>query len=105
LKEIRCLKCGSLILSDDFVEKLCRKIVSKNDFSLAEFVTDCPRCHSQIGVVLASDSIALMILYVPPDKTKQCLRELKQMLEEGLSIATIASIINESRKPEYVNFL
>jgi hypothetical protein len=51
------------------------------------------------------DPVGLMILFVPPSKMHQCLNELKQMLQGGLSIAAISQIINNARKPEYVNFL
>ena len=105
MKDIRCLKCGTLLLSGDCIQKLCEKIVVEDDFSLAEFVATCPNCSAQFGIVVASDSVGLMILFVPPSKTHQCFNELKQLFREGLSIAAISQIVNNTRKTEYVNFL
>jgi hypothetical protein len=105
MKDIRCLKCGTLLLSGDCIQELCEKIVVEDDFGLAEFVATCPNCGSQFGLVVASDSVGLMVLYVPPEKAQQCFSELKQMLQGGLSIAAISQIINNARKPEYINFL
>ena len=105
MKDIQCLKCGALLFSGDCIQKLCEKIVVEDDFSLAKFVATCPDCGAQFGVVVASDSVGLMVLFVPPSKTHQCFEELKQMLKEGLSIAVISQIVNNSKKPEYINFL
>jgi hypothetical protein len=55
--------------------------------------------------VIACDLTGLVALLVPPEKTEQCFAELKQMLEEGFSIATIAVIINNAKKPQYISFL
>ena len=105
MKDIQCLKCGSLLFSGDCIQKLCQKIVVEDDFNLAEFVATCPNCNAQFGVVVASDSVGLMVLFVPPSKTHQCFSELKQLFKEGLSIVAISQIVNNARKPEYVNFL
>jgi len=105
VKDIQCLKCGTLLFSGDCIQKLCEKIVVEDDFSLAEFVATCPNCGAQFGIVVASDSVGLMVLFVPPSKMHQCFNELKQMLQGGLSIAAISSIVNNSKKPEYINFL
>jgi hypothetical protein len=105
MKDIQCLKCGALLFSGDCIQKLCEKIVVEDDFSLAKFVATCSNCGSQFGIVVASDSVGLMVLFVPPSKMHQCFNELKQMLQGGLSIAAISQIINHTRKPEYINFL
>jgi hypothetical protein len=105
MKDIQCLKCGTLLLSGGCIQELCEKIAVKDDFSLAEFIVGCPNCSAQFGVVVASDSVGLMILFVPPSKTHQCFEELEQMLKEGLSIAAISQIVNNARKPQYISFL
>jgi hypothetical protein len=105
MKDIQCLKCGTLLFSGDCIQELCEKIVVEDDFSLAEFVATCTNCSAQFGIVVASDSVGLMILFVSPSKIHQCFNELKQMLQGGLSIAAISQIINNARKPEYVSFL
>jgi len=104
MKDIRCLRCGTLLLSGDCLRELHEKIADE-DFSLAECVVECPKCQSKFGVVIASDSTGLAILLVSPEKTEQCLNEIKQMLQGGLSIAAISQIVNNTRKPEYINFL
>jgi len=104
MKDIRCLQCGTLLISDDCLKKLYEKITDE-DFSMAELIVDCPKCRSRFGVVIACDSTGLVVLLVPPEKIEQGFAELKQMLEGGLSIATIAAIINNAKKPQYISFL
>ena len=104
MKDICCLRCGTLLLSSNCLEQICEKIADEN-FSMAELIVDCSKCRSRFGVVMACDQTGLVVLLVPPEKTEQGFAELKQMLEEGLSIATIASIINNAKKPQYISFL
>jgi len=104
LKEIRCLKCGTLLVSGDLMQALREKIAD-DEFSLGGFVVTCPKCFSQFGVVVASDSQMTMVLLVPPEKTNECFLELKEMLQQGLSLAVISQMINNSRKPQYISFL
>jgi len=105
MEDIRCLKCGALLVSGYCIQKLCEEIEVEGNFSLAELVATCPDCGSKFGIVVASDSTGLMILYVLPEKAHQCLNDLKQMLQGGLSIAAISQVINNARKPEYIAFL
>jgi len=104
MRDIRCLKCGTLLLSGTVMEKLCDKI-RDDKYSLAWCVVNCKKCFRLYGVVVASDSQMTMVLVVPPQRTNECFNELQQMLEQGLSIAAISDIVNYSKKPEYVNFL
>jgi hypothetical protein len=105
MKDIQCLRCGTLLLGGGCIQELCEKIAVEDNFSLAEFIVDCPNCGSKFGIVIALDSVGLMVLFVPPSKMHQCFNELKQMLQGGLSIAAISQIVNNTRKPTYVNFL
>lgn len=105
MKDVQCLKCGTLLLGGGCIQELCEKIAVKDDSSLAEFIVDCPNCGSKFGIVVASDSVDLMILYVPPEKARKCLNELRQLFKEGLSIAVISQIVNNARKPQYISFL
>ena len=105
MKDIRCLRCGTLLLVGDCIRELCKKIAVDDNFSLAEFIVDCPNCGSKFGIVIALDSVGLMILFVPPEKARQCFNELKQLFKEGLSIAVISQIVNNARKPQYISFL
>ena len=105
MKDIRCLRCGTLLLGGDCIRELCKKIAVEDNFSLAEFIVVCPNCGSKFGIVVASDSTGLMILFVPPSKIHQCFNELKQLSKDGLSIAVISQIVNNARKPQYISFL
>jgi hypothetical protein len=104
MNDVHCLRCGTLLLSSDCLEQIHEKIADEN-FSMAKLIVDCPKCRSRFGVVIACDLTGLVALLVPPEKTEQCFAELKQMLEEGFSIATIAVIINNAKKPQYISFL
>lgn len=105
MKDIQCLRCGTLLLGGGCIQELCEKIAVKDDSSLAEFIVGCPNCSAQFGIVVASDGVGLMILFVPPEKARQCVNELKQLFKEGLSIAVISQILNNARKPQYISFL
>jgi len=101
---VHCLRCGTLLLSSDCLDQIRDKIADEN-FSMAELILDCPKCQSRFGLVMACDPTGLVVLLVQPEKTEQCFAELKQMLEGGLSIATIAGIVNKAKKPQYISFL
>ena len=79
MKDIQCLRCGTLLLGGGCIQELCEKIAVKDDFSLAEFIVGCPKCSAQFGIVVASDGVGLMVLYVSPGKARQCFNELKQL--------------------------
>jgi len=105
MKDILCLKCRTLLLSGIVLEELREKI-RDDKYSLAWCVVNCKNCSCRYGVVMASDSQMTMVLLVPPQRTNECFNELQQMLEQGLSIAAIADIINNSKKPtSYISFL
>jgi hypothetical protein len=104
MNDVRCLHCGTLLLSDDCLEKLGDKIADGN-FSMTKCIIDCPKCKKRFGFVMACDPSGLVVLLLPPEKIEQGFNELRQMLEEGLSIATIAAIINNTKKPQYISFL
>jgi hypothetical protein len=89
-----------LLLSDDCLEQIYEKLAGEG-FGLAEGIIDCPKCRGRFGMVVACGRTGLVALLTPPEKTEQCFAELKQMLEEGLSLTTIAAIISNAKKPQY----
>jgi phage FluMu protein Com len=101
---IRCLHCGTLLFSDDRLEKLGGRMASGNPM-MAKCTIECPKCKRRLGFILACDPSGLVILLLPPEKTKRRFNELREMLEGGLTIATIAAIVNNAKKPQYISFL
>ena len=101
---VRCLHCGALLLSDDRLEKFGGRMASGNSM-LAKCTLECPKCKRRFGFVMACDPSGLVVLLLPSAKTKQRFDELKEMLEDGLTIATIAAIVNNAKKPQYISFL
>jgi len=101
---VRCLHCGALLFSDDRLEKVGGRMVNGNPM-MAKCTIECPKCKRRLGFILACDPSGLVVLLLPPGKTMQRFNELKQMLEEGLSIATIAVIVNNAKEPQYTSFL
>jgi hypothetical protein len=102
MNDVRCLRCGTLLISGDCLKQIHEKIADEN-FSIAELVVDCPKCQRGFGLVMACDSTGLIVLLVPPEKTKKCFNELRQMLEGGLTITTIAEITSNAKKSEYIS--
>ena len=98
---VRCPRCGTLLLSDDCLEQIYEKLAGEG-FGLTECIIDCPKCRGRFGMVVACGRTGLVALLTPPEETEQCFAELKQMLEEGLSLTTIAAIISNAKKPQYI---
>jgi DNA-directed RNA polymerase subunit RPC12/RpoP len=103
--DVRCPRCGTLLLSSDCLEQIRDKIADEN-LGMAKCILACPKCQSKFGVVMACDQTGLVVLLVSPQKTEKCFNELRRILQEGLTIAAISQIVNNSRKPtSYISFL
>jgi phage FluMu protein Com len=104
MNDLRCPKCGALLLSADCLQELCNKIFDGN-ISVAKFIIKCEKCRTKYGVVMAIDSTAAIVLVLPPEKIKECLAELTQLLNAGITIATIALIMDNTKASQYISFL
>jgi len=105
MNDVRCFRCGTLLISGDCLEQIRDKIADEN-LSMAKCILDCPKCQSKSGVVMACDQTGLVVLLLSPEKTEKCFNELRRMLQGGLTIAAISQLVNNSRKPtSYISFL
>jgi hypothetical protein len=104
MNDLRCLKCGIIVVGGEALQELCDKITDEKG-GLAKFMVKCPKCKSKFGVVVGTDFTGAIVLMTPPERTNDCLIELKEMLETGLTVVAIAAIVNHAKASEYISFL
>jgi hypothetical protein len=104
MNDLRCLKCGTILVGGEALEALCNKIADENG-GLAKFTVKCHKCKSKFGVVVGADFTGAIVLITPPERTNDCLKDLKEMLETGFTVVAIASIVNSAKASQYISFL
>jgi pyrroline-5-carboxylate reductase len=93
------------MLSGEALQTLCSKIYDGN-VSMATLITECEKCKIKYGIVAAVDETAAVVLLLKPENIKQCLAELKQLLESGITVAALANILDNTKaRAQYVSFL
>ena len=104
MNDLRCLKCGIIVVGGEALQELCDKITDEKG-GLAKLMVKCPKCKSKFGVVLGADFTGAIVLVTPPEKVNECLEEMRQMLEAGLTVVAIAAVVNSAKASEYISFL
>jgi hypothetical protein len=104
MNDLRCLKCGTILVGGEALEALCNKIADEKG-GLAKFVVKCPKCKSKFGVVVGADFTGAIVLITPPERVDDSLEEMRQMFEAGLTVVAIAAVVNSAKASQYISFL